>query len=175
MKKNGILFIVTGACGAGKTTLAKKMENEFKGKIKIAATYTTRKKRDGEIEFLDYIFVSIEKFLKLKEQKFFLEDVSIGENFYGTPKKYLERLQNGENLILIIDGKGLLEWKKKYNKLFSIFIDCSDEEILKRIMLRDIKFLEEIEVRCKKNNMEREMEKSNNFIDLIIYNNNFNL
>lgn len=96
MKTNGI--IISGPSGSGKSTLIKNILQKFSC-CKLAVSYTTRKKRLGEFEGLDYHFVTIEQFYNMQNADFFLEYVECYGNKYGTPKKELYNI----NKLLIFD------------------------------------------------------------------------
>ncbi|MCM8824109.1 MAG: guanylate kinase [Candidatus Omnitrophica bacterium] len=129
------IFIISGPSGAGKTTLLKKLflRKFIKNNFIRTVSFITRKKRRGEKEGSDYFFVSREKFLKLKEKKFFLEYQNILGDYYGTPKYFLTKAKKlGKNLILCIDVKGGMYLRKilKNNKLVNIFISVPDKNVL---------------------------------------------
>ncbi|MGC8844063.1 MAG: guanylate kinase, partial [bacterium] len=104
--RKGLLFILSGPSGVGKDTLLKEL---LKTDLKITkcVTYTTRPPREGEKDGVDYRFVSLEEFERLKREKAFLEWAEVGGNLYATPRDWVERkLSEGEDVILKIDVQG---------------------------------------------------------------------
>ena len=82
--QKGRLFVISGPSGAGKGTICKEiLENE---NIRLSVSMTTRAPRDGEIDGVNYFFVSKEEFQKIIEERGFLEYAEVYGNFYGTPK-----------------------------------------------------------------------------------------
>lgn len=159
--KNGILFIIVGPSGSGKTTLAKYIIEEFKEKISMIPTYTTRPIRKNEIDKIDYNFISIDEFKNLDKNNFFTETVIIDNNFYGTSNEFLNRLKNGENLLLILNFDGLISWKNKYPNIKSIWIDCEFSLLKERLEKRENGNIEFINKRLK--NVEEEKIKIFNY------------
>ena len=83
--KRGLILILSSPSGAGKTTLAKKIEDSDSN-FKISVSYTTRTPRPNEVDGVDYNFVSINKFQELSNQNKFLEQAKVFGNYYGTLK-----------------------------------------------------------------------------------------
>ena len=110
--KRGLILILSSPSGAGKTTLAKKIEisdNNFK----ISVSYTTRTPRLNEINGVDYNFISINKFEELSNQNKFLEQAKVFGNYYGTLKEPIEEnLVQGKDYIFDIDWQGTEQVKK---------------------------------------------------------------
>ena len=114
MKK---LIILTAPSGSGKTTIVKKLLNEYSN-IKLAITYTTRLPREGEVDGIDYNFVSIDTFENMVEKNEFLEYEEVYYNqFYGCSKTLIDKnFNNGYSTIMILDVKGALKIKEIYKK-----------------------------------------------------------
>ena len=87
--KRGLILILSSPSGAGKTTLAKKIEISDSN-FKISVSYTTRTPRLNEINGVDYNFISINKFEELSNQNKFLEQAKVFGNYYGTLKEPIE-------------------------------------------------------------------------------------
>ena len=85
-KKNKLLIIISSPSGAGKTTICKKIIENDKN-IKLSVSHTTRAPRDNEINGVDYIFITSDKFNNKILNKCFLEYANVFGNFYGTSKK----------------------------------------------------------------------------------------
>lgn len=107
--KTGTLIVVTGTTGAGKNTLVEQiLTQEPQLRLSRIVSYTTRPQRPGEVEGIDYHFVSEDEFEQLiASGAFFETSKSTGkngkENSYGTLKRDLERVLAGENMVWIID------------------------------------------------------------------------
>ncbi|RKY31209.1 MAG: guanylate kinase [Candidatus Omnitrophota bacterium] len=136
------VFIISGPSGAGKTTLINRLfQKKFvKDNFLRGISFTTRKKRRGEKEGRDYFFVDEKSFKDLKKKGFFLETQKVLDDFYGTPRFFLEEAKRrGKNLILCIDVKGgkYLKSKLKKDKIITIFITVPHrEELLCRLKKR---------------------------------------
>ncbi|MSP06556.1 MAG: guanylate kinase [Candidatus Fonsibacter sp.] len=110
--KRGLILILSSPSGAGKTTLAKKIEKSDSN-FKISVSYTTRTPRQNEIDGVDYNFVSISKFQRLSNQNKFLEQAKVFDNYYGTLKEPIEdNLVQGKDYLFDIDWQGTEKVKK---------------------------------------------------------------
>ena len=110
--KRGLILILSSPSGAGKTTLAKKIEISDSN-FKISVSYTTRTPRLKEINGVDYNFISINKFEELSNQNKFLEQAKVFGNYYGTLKEPIEEnLVQGKDYIFDIDWQGTEQVKK---------------------------------------------------------------
>ena len=136
IKKKGMMFVLSSPSGAGKTTLAKKIE-EKNPDFKISISHTTRKPRTGEINGKDYHFVNEQEFNKLVKENSFFEHASIFGNNYGTLKKPVEEfLSKGKNVLFDIDWQGTQQLKKIKNlSLITFFILPPNIKILKKRLL----------------------------------------
>ena len=136
IKKKGMMFVLSSPSGAGKTTLAKKIE-EKNPDFKISISHTTRKPRTAEINGKDYHFVNEQEFNKLVKENSFFEHASIFGNNYGTLKKPVEEyLSQGKNVLFDIDWQGTQQLKKIKNlSLITFFILPPNIEVLKKRLL----------------------------------------
>ena len=134
MNKTGTLYIVSAPSGAGKTSLLKALMTKTNG-IKTSISTTTRPIRPGEVDAVDYHFVSIPEFNTMKDNDEFVEYAEVFGNFYGTSKVRLtESLNSGINLILEIDWQGAQQIRKQLPESISIFIlPPSREELEARL------------------------------------------
>jgi guanylate kinase len=133
----GELFIISSPAGAGKTTLTNLLLEEDE-KLKRVITYTTRKKRKNEIDGVDYVFVTKEVFELMIKENAFLEYAIVHGNYYGTPKKEtFELLNQGFDVILVIDVQGMKQIKSVIPEAISIFIlPPSLKELESRMRIR---------------------------------------
>ncbi len=121
-KIKGRLFIVSAPSGSGKTTLCKKLVSILPD-LDFSISYTTRLPRPGEINEVDYFFVSREKFVSMIEKGEFIEWAEVYDELYGTSKEFLDRLVNaGKDVILDIDVQGAMQIKNKIKGGIFIFV-----------------------------------------------------
>ncbi len=146
----GNLILISGPSGSGKTTLRKMLYNDFP-ELKFSVSYTTRRKRDGETNGVDYFFVSKEEFQKMIENEEFIEYANVFGNFYGTSKAYVDKLlDQGHDVLLELDVQGGENVINLYNNLCSIFILPPSLEVLKeRFFSRGTETEQEAKVRME--------------------------
>src|SRR4029453_12783501 len=102
----GLLFIVSAPSGAGKTTVVERLVEQTPH-LKMSRSYTSRQAREGEIDGVDYNFVSRERFEAMIEAGQFLEWADVFGNLYGTSADDTERLlASGDDVVLVIDVQG---------------------------------------------------------------------
>jgi guanylate kinase len=135
--KTGQLYVVSAPSGAGKTSLVSKLL-EQDPKIQVSVSHTTRNPRPGEVNGINYNFVSIEEFEKLIGDAGFLEHAKVFNNYYGTSQKWVdEKLAQGTDIILEIDWQGAQQVRQCYPDVISIFIlPPSREELRSRLASR---------------------------------------
>ncbi len=131
------MIILVGPSASGKTELGKVLQKQGIDKL---VTYTTREKRVGEIDGIDYHFLEVSEFLRLAKENFFFETVNYHSNYYGTSKMDLNR-----NVYLIVEPSGLLEYMKLPN-VISFYIDVDYETRKKRMIKRGDR-VEDIKIR----------------------------
>ena len=134
-KSRGDLIIISGTTCAGKGTVIKRLLAEHNDLL-LSTSYTTRDKRENEIDGVDYYFVTKSEFEeKIKNNEFLEYAIVHNNNYYGTPKKEVEELLNkGKDVILEIDVEGAKQIKKLFPETILIFIMApSMMEIKKRI------------------------------------------
>lgn len=168
MKKKSIL--ITAPSGAGKTTLVKKLLEDFPN-LEFSISATTRESRENETDGKDYHFISSEEFKAKIDQNEFLEweEVYAG-SYYGTPKSELTRIYGmGKTPIFDIDIMGAMSVKKILcNDVLSIFIAAPSLQILEeRLRNRHTETEEKIQTRLNKAISEM---KFANFFDRKIVN-----
>lgn len=131
----GLLIVVSGPSGAGKDTICQKLIKE-NSNIWMSISMTTRKPRPLEKDGVDYFFVSSEEFENKINDNTFLEYASYNDNYYGTPKdKVEEKLNEGKDVILVIDINGAINIKKIIPSALFIFIMPPDMETLKNRLI----------------------------------------
>jgi guanylate kinase len=106
LKRRGLLLILSSPSGAGKSTLTRNLTAADRG-IRLSISVTTRTRRHSEIEGRDYNFISITDFEEMRDRGDLLEWAQVHGNFYGTPRKPVERaLARGEDMMFDIDWQG---------------------------------------------------------------------
>lgn len=136
-KGRGLLIVISGPSGAGKGTICKSFL-ERNPEVAISVSATTRSPRKGEVEGVNYYFMSKEQFKDKIAENDFLEYAEVYDNFYGTPKSNVEELlESGRDVILEIDIQGALKVKENTEEGVFIFIlPPSMEELKARIIKR---------------------------------------
>lgn len=137
IKQEGILFVLSGPAGVGKGTVRKKLF-EQETDLKYSVSATTRSKRPGEEEGIDYFYKTKEEFEQMIEKNELLEYAKYVDNYYGTPKQYvLDELKKGNDVFLEIEIQGALQVKENFPEGVFIFLSPpSLEELKKRIVNR---------------------------------------
>ena len=137
MSNSGTLFTVSAPSGAGKTSLVKALV-EQDSQVQVSVSHTTRPKRPGEKNGVNYHFISQQAFQKMLEADAFLEHAQVFEHFYGTSEKWVEHtLNSGLDVILEIDWQGAQQVKRLMPESKSIFIlPPSRQALLERLRNR---------------------------------------
>jgi guanylate kinase len=118
----GSIFVIAAPSGAGKTSLVKALLVD-QPLIKVSVSSTTRSMRPGEVDGIDYVFLSEIEFLKRRNAGEFLEWAKVHGNFYATSKKWIEsEIANGIDIILEIDWQGAQQIKRLFPLAVGIFI-----------------------------------------------------
>ena len=132
----GILVVVSGFSGAGKGTVMKRLLEKY-DEYALSISVTTRNPRPGEEDGREYFFRKREEFEKLIQEDALIEYAQYVENYYGTPRSYVEeQLQAGRNVILEIEIQGAMKVKKKIPEALLVFVTPPTVEELER-RLRD--------------------------------------
>ncbi|AVK50199.1 guanylate kinase [Clostridium sp. MF28] len=136
-KGRGLLIVISGPSGAGKGTICKRFMEKNKD-VMLSVSATTRSPRVGEVEGINYFFMSKEQFVEKIESNDFLEYAEVYDNYYGTPKSNVEEmLQSGKDVILEIDIQGALKVKENTREgVFVFILPPSMEELKQRIINR---------------------------------------
>lgn len=121
MADKGLLIVVSGPSGVGKgTVLAEILKDE---NIFYSVSATTRNPREGEVDGVNYHFLTKEKFEELIADNGMLEYATYCGNYYGTPRKAVEdKLAEGKDVILEIEVQGAMNVKKSFPEAMMVFI-----------------------------------------------------
>lgn len=155
----GRLVVLSGPSGVGKDTLIRAWAARNPRVVRIVTT-TTREPRDGEVEGVDYHFVSTEEFRELADSGAFLEFKNVHGNWYGSPKADVEKhLAEGRIAVLNVDVQGALSVMERRPDALSVFVHPpSLEELERRIRRRGLDSEEAIQRRLE--NARGEIEQA---------------
>lgn len=150
MKKQGMLIVISGFSGVGKGTVVKELVKKPGYCLSISAT--TRQPREGEKQGREYFFKTVEEFEALIEQDGFIEYARYVDNYYGTPRAFVEeQLADGSNVVVEIEVEGALQIKKRYPNAILIFISAaSAAELKERLIGRGSEKPEIVDKRMKR-------------------------
>ncbi|HLS10392.1 guanylate kinase [Lentibacillus sp.] len=163
--ENGILFILSGPSGVGKGTVRRELFNRAND-LAYSISMTTREKRPGEAEGVDYFYKTNEEFEQLIEAGQLLEYAKFVNNYYGTPRKYVEdTLQEGKDVFLEIEVQGAMQVKKNFPEGVFIFLfPPSLEELKNRIVERGTESQESVLKRLKEARKEIDMMDAYDYV-----------
>ena len=155
MNKRGAIIAISAPSGTGKTSIVKRIINEIPGLV-FSVSATTRKKRENEVQGIDYFFISDDEFRKKIKNNEFVEWEKVYDYYYGTFKSVIEEnICNGNSVILEVDVKGALSIKKIYPEANLIYvIPPSHDELIKRLKNRKTENDSDIQKRLERAIME---------------------
>src|SRR5437016_7184193 len=129
IQHSGLLIVLTGPSGVGKSTISLKLAERMNVKYIVSAT--TREKRTGDDEAKTYDYITRDEFFKRLDQDAFLEYAQVYGDFYGTPKHpALDHLAGGEDVLLEIDVQGAMQVRYQYPNALLVFILPPDAKTL---------------------------------------------
>ncbi len=133
-KTQQYLFIISGPAGVGKDSVVQAMRDKHTD-IERSVTATTRAPRPGEVEGVNYYYLTLEAFEKLRDNGGILEWNCYCGNYYGTMRSDVDkRLAQKKAVVLVIDVNGAMRIKKMYPNAHTIFIlPPSNTELEKRL------------------------------------------
>jgi len=164
---------VSAPSGAGKTSLIKALMEQDQ-RVEVSVSHTTRPQRPGELEGVNYFFISTETFREMREAGAFFESAEVYGHFYGTSLTQLEvRLSEGADVILEIDWQGAEQVRKLLPDSAWLFILPPSLEALKsRLQARGQDAEDTIEMRMR---AARDEMSHWNQADYLIINDRFDL
>ena len=147
--KRGTLLVLSGPSGTGKGTVCGVVRDHLGDAVRYSISATTRKPRTGEEHGREYFFFSKEEFEALRDQNGFLEWAQVYDNYYGTPRAFVEEvLASGKDCILEIDPQGALQVREATDEAVLVFIaPPSLEELRNRLTGRGTESALEVEKR----------------------------
>jgi guanylate kinase len=138
MKRKGILFVISAPSGAGKTSICSEVVDRMPH-LRQSISYTTRPKREGEQDGVDYHFISREQFDQMVHDEAFAEWADVHGNSYGTAKATLQKAQDdGADVLLDIDFQGAAQLRQSgLDGVFLFIMPPSMRELERRLINRD--------------------------------------
>lgn len=131
----GTLFVVSAPSGAGKTSLVKALVDSTPN-IHVSVSHTTRPQRSGEVDGVNYHFVSQDQFAAMINDSAFLEQAEVFGNLYGTSKDTVAaKLRAGVDVVLEIDWQGAQQIRHQAPDAVSLFILPPSRQVLEQRLL----------------------------------------
>ncbi|MEA2711365.1 MAG: guanylate kinase [Phycisphaerales bacterium] len=170
-KHHGLLIVLVGPSGVGKSTISRRLEKEMD--ISYTVSVTTRPKQPGEDQDgKEYEHIDKPEFFRRLDSDKYLEYAQVHGNYYATPKHpALDYLKEGRDVLLEIDVQGAMQVRHHYPDALLIFILPPDEPtLLKRLIDRDRDSPEDINKRFRAAKREIHMAKGSRTFDYMVIN-----
>jgi len=155
--KRGILVVLSGPSGTGKGTICQMVREHLGDRIGVSISATTRAPRGEETHGKEYFFYTKEEFEDLRDRGGLLEWAQVYDNYYGTPKAYVEQLlADGKDCILEIDPQGAMQIREASDEAVLVYVmPPSMEELRNRLIGRGTETMEQVEKRmsCARDEM----------------------
>ncbi|HUC60917.1 MAG TPA: guanylate kinase [Alphaproteobacteria bacterium] len=123
IKRRGLMLVLSSPSGAGKTTIARRLLERDKN-LTMSVSVTTRPRRPGEVEGVDYRFIDPVAFGEMRNRRELLESAKVFDHYYGTPKAPVEAaLAAGRDVLFDIDWQGTQQLSQSARSdLVSVFV-----------------------------------------------------
>ncbi len=162
-----VLLVISGPSGVGKGTIVRALKQRRKDVVE-SISCTTRAPREGELHGREYFFLSKDEFLRRIDEDGFLEYDAHFENYYGTPKAFVNEQLKTKSVILEIDVEGALKVKKaRPDSVLVMIAPPSVDELKKRLIGRNTETEAQIEKRLAR--LEYELSKASEY-DFVVVN-----
>jgi guanylate kinase len=154
-KRSGNLIVLSGPSGVGKGTVIAKLLEQVTG-LTRSVSVTTRGKREGEVDGLDYFFLTADQFQDARAANELLEWAEFAGACYGTPQRWVEQqLADGKDVLLVIEVQGAKQIRQRIPEAVLIFLSPpSFEELEARLRGRATESPEKIRLRLNKARQE---------------------
>ncbi|MFG0306680.1 MAG: guanylate kinase [Phycisphaerales bacterium JB040] len=168
---NGLLLIISGPSGVGKTTITRGVERSIADSV-FSVSVTTRTPTPADVEGVDYRFITDDEFNRLIETDALLEHADVFGKRYGTRRAWVdEQLARGRLVILEIDVEGARQVKAKMPEAYAIFIDPPNEQtLLERLRARQREGEDQIQKRFAEATREMARARELQIYDAFIVN-----
>jgi guanylate kinase len=167
-----MLIIISGPSGVGKDTIIDALRRHerdrgFEDRRHYVVTVTTRAPREGEVDGIDYHFVTRDEFLRMRDQRGFLEANEVHGNWYGSPRDQVRAaLATGKDVMLKIDVQGAQVVKEQVSQALLIFvIPPTMEALFQRLRARATETADELELRQR--NAALEIARQNDYDKIV--------
>jgi len=166
------LFIISAPSGTGKTTICRYLLGKYKN-LTLSISATTRQPRNKETNGYDYFFISKNDFEQKINNNEFLEYAKVFDNYYGTPRSFVEeKLNNNINVLFDIDWQGMRKIKAQNNfNIITLFLVPPSIEELRNRLVRRGDSEEQVEKRVA--GFQNDAEKADEY-DYVIVNDDLN-
>jgi len=173
VKRKGKVIVITAPSGTGKTTIIRAILKVLDSVV-YSISATTRKKRQNEIDGVDYFFIDEATFLARIKENQFVEWEKVYDYYYGTPKTFVEKvISEGKSILLEVEVNGALSIKNVYPDAVMIYLlPPSLEELEKRLRARKTENELDFQKRIERAKMELSLKEK---FDYFIVNNNLNV
>lgn len=163
-----LLIVISGPSGVGKDTVLHMMEERGEYPFHFVVTATTRPIREGEIDGVDYFFVSHDEFAEMIENDELFEYAIVYNDYKGNSKKQVrDALESGKDVIMRLDIQGAATVKKEVPEAILIFLTTEDEEeLVNRLEARKTETTEGLKLRIATARQELKHAKDFDYIVL---------
>lgn len=162
------MFVISGCSGVGKGTVLKEFMARNSNDFMLSISCTTRNPRPGEVDGVNYFFITKDEFEKCVREDKFLEHAQFAGNHYGTKRKFIkQKFDEGMNIILEIETQGALQVKAQMPEAVLIFIappGVGVDELEKRLRGRHTEDEQTIQKRLNEAKIELERAKNYDYI-----------
>lgn len=164
-------LVILGPSAVGKDTLINRLKKNYPETIYKLPSYTTRQKRDNEIDGKDYFFVTREEYFKMENEGNLFGKQEYNNNFYASNKKKLDEVRKDKSKIIVLNYniETANSIKNKSDFYFVALLPPSEEALKERLIKRNTK-CGEIEKRMEKSKKELKLIENAKFINLKIIN-----
>lgn len=169
MSTRGKIIIIVAPSGTGKSTLIKRLKEEFR-ELHWSVSFTTREMRPGEVDGKHYFYISRDEFIKKRDQNAFIEWAEVHGNFYGTSLGFVKtKVDNGFSLLFDLDVQGADNMKKQFwDEAKAIFIAPPSIDALEE-RLRGRGTDSEDVIKLRLDNAKSELKRQNDY-DFVVVN-----